>query len=411
MTERHRPAWSELRPLLRFERPDVNRHQARLARAVTIGDLREIARRRTPKLAFDYTDGAAEAEIGIHRARQTFRNLEFQPRVLRDVSSVTLSTTVAGQPSALPFGIAPTGFTRLMHTEGELAGIGAAATFGIPFTLSTMGTVSLEEVAAAAPQAHRWFQLYLWKDRDKSLALVQRAENAGYDSLVLTVDTAVGGSRLRDLRNGMTIPPRVTARTVLDAARKPQWWVNFFTTPPPAFASLDSYPGSVQALINEMFDPTVSFSDLRWLRDMWNGKLVIKGVQTVDDAVRCVDHGADAVWLSNHGGRQLDRGPQPLRTLPAVAEALDGTGAEIYLDTDFLTGGDIVAAHALGADFAFIGRAYLYGLMAGGQAGVGRAIEILRDEVTRTLQLLGVPSIDELSPDHVKLRVPSKELR
>lgn len=403
MVVRRVPTWSALRPYVQFKQPSLLNRRTRYAQALTIWDLRTIARSRTPRLAFDYTDGAAEAEIGLDRARRTFQDLEFRPRALRDVSSVQLSTTVAGRLSALPFGIAPIGLTRLMHTEGELAGVGAAAKFGIPYTLSTMGTVSLEDVAAAAPDARRWFQLYLWKDREKSIALVERAEKAGYDTLVLTVDTAVGGLRLRDLRNGMTIPPRLTARTVIDASRRPGWWFNFLTTTPMAFASLDRHPGSVQTLINEMFDPTLSVNDLSWLRNLWKGNLVVKGIQTVDDALVCADQGADAVWLSSHGGRQLDRGPRLLSLLPIVAQALTGSGAEVYLDTGVLTGGDIVAAHALGADFVFIGRAYLYGLMAGGQAGAERAIEILRDDVTRTLQLLGVRKISDLSSDYVNI--------
>ncbi|WAM16920.1 alpha-hydroxy acid oxidase [Rhodococcus sp. JS3073] len=397
------PSWAGVKPFLRFERPSLDRRRAALDKACTIGDLRTIARRHVPRMVFDYVDGAAEQEIGLGRARSAFRDIEFQPGILRDVSSTNLSTTVGGQLSGLPFGIAPTGFTRLMNSEGEIAGVRAAEKYGMPFVLSTMGTASIEEVRAAAPDAQRWFQLYLWRDRDKSMALVDRARDAGYGTLVVTVDTPVGGARLRDVRNGMTVPPALGARTFADIARHPRWWVDILATEPLSFASLDSYPGSVAQLINEMFDPTLTFDDLDWLRREWAGRLVVKGVQTVDDARRCVEHGADAIVLSNHGGRQLDRAPVPLRLLPRVKEALAGPDTEIYLDTGILTGGDIVAALALGADFTFVGRAYLYGLMAGGLRGVERAIEILRADIMRTLQLMGVRMISELTPEHVRL--------
>ncbi|MCZ4587621.1 alpha-hydroxy acid oxidase [Rhodococcus opacus] len=403
MTSRRFPTWSGIRPFLQFQRPSLRRHQVALDRACTIRDLRSIADKRVPRMVFDYVDGAAEQEIGISRARSTFQHVEFQPGVLRDVSATSTSTTVGGHLSRVPFGIAPTGFTRLMHHDGEKAGVRAAEKHGMPFALSTMGTLSLEEVRDAAPQAERWFQLYLWRERDKSMALVDRAWKAGYRTLVVTVDTPVGGARLRDIRNGMTIPPTLGARTVSDIVRHPRWWVDLLTTEPLSFASLDSRAGSVAQLVNEMFDPTLTFADLDWLRAEWQGRLVVKGVQTVDDARTCVEHGVDALILSNHGGRQLDRAPVPLRLLPHVKRALAGTGAEIYLDTGILTGGDIVAALALGADFTFVGRAYLYGLMAGGQRGVERAIAILSEEIERTMQLMGVRSISELTPDHVRI--------
>lgn len=394
------PQWSGLKPYLRTDRPRLDRMQARLDRASTIGDLRDVAARRVPRMVFDYVDGAAEQEISIQRARAAFRDLEFMPQVLRDVGNPATDTTVGGRHAALPFGIAPTGFTRLMHTDGEFAGVAAANENGIPFTLSTMGTVALDRVADAAPSADLWFQLYLWRDRAKSSELVDRARAAGYKTLVLTVDTPVGGARLRDVRNGMTVPPKLRAGTIVDVATHPRWWFDILTSEPLAFASLDSYPGSVEQLINEMFDPALTFADLDWLRDRWPGRLVVKGVQTVQDAVQCVEHGADAIYLSNHGGRQLDRAPVPLRQLPAVKQALADTDAEVYLDTGILNGADIVAAIALGADFTFVGRAYLYGLMAGGQAGVERAIDILRSEIVRTMQLIGVRTIADLAPEH-----------
>ncbi|WP_460463192.1 alpha-hydroxy acid oxidase [Arthrobacter pigmenti] len=396
------PKVEDLAPLLQFKAPSLPTARNRVAKANTIADLRALAKRRTPKAAFDYTDGAAEEEITLTRARESFKNLEFRPGVLRDVSTVDLSTPVLGASSALPFAIAPTGFTRMMQSEGEYAGSQAAEEAGIPYTLSTMGTASIEDVAAAAPNGRNWFQLYLWTDRDKSIELINRAAKAGYDTLMVTVDTSVAGARLRDVRNGMTIPPALTAKTVLDASYRPAWWFNFLTHEPLTFASLSRYSGTVADLINSMFDPTLTYQDLDWLREVWKGKLVVKGIQTVDDARKAVDHGADGIVLSNHGGRQLDRAPIPLHLLPEVVAELKGK-TDIILDTGIMSGGDIVASMALGADFTLVGRAYLYGLMAGGRTGVDRTIEILATQAARTMQLLGVNKVADLNPDHVRL--------
>ncbi|MEU0505972.1 alpha-hydroxy acid oxidase [Nocardia sp. NPDC005998] len=402
MTERRIPKYRDLAPLVRFERP-FGGLDHKLARAQTIWDLRELARKRTPKVAFDYTDGAADAEISLQRARQAFQDIEFRPAILRDVADIDTSTTILGKPSQLPFGIAPTGFTRMMHTAGEVAGARAAARAGIPFTLSTMGTTAIEDLAAATnPQARNWFQLYMWKDRDRSLALVDRAATAGFDTLVVTVDVPVAGARLRDARNGMTVPPSITLTGALDAIRKPRWWFDFLTTEPLAFASLDRWSGTVADLLDAMFDPTVDFDDLIWIRDRWPGRILVKGVQTVDDAKRLAALDVDGIILSNHGGRQLDRAPVPLHLLPSVVHEV-GDDLEIHLDTGIMHGADIVAALALGAQFTLIGRAYLYGLMAGGESGVDRAIDILRTQLTRTMKLLGVGSIQELEPAHVRL--------
>ncbi len=338
--------------------------------------------------------------MSLARAQQAFADIEFRPRILRDVSRVDTSRSVLGATVAVPFGIAPTGFTRMMHAEGEIAGARAAEAAGIPFTLSTMGTASVESVAAASPTGRHWFQLYMWKDRDRSMALVERAAVAGYDTLVVTVDVPVAGARLRDVRNGMTIPPTLTPRTVLNAVSRPAWWFDFLTTEPLAFASLDSWSGTVAELLDTMFDPTVTFEDLRWIKEQWPGKLVVKGVQTVDDALLLRDAGVDAVLLSNHGGRQLDRAPVPFHLLPAVVAAV-GEDVEVHLDTGIRSGQDIVAAVAHGARFTLIGRAYLYGLMAGGQDGVARALEILTGQIRSTMSLLGVTTLDELTPDHV----------
>lgn len=397
--KRQLPKPRDLAPLMRFKKPRIG-VQRRLDAALTIEDLRCIAKRRTPRAAFDYTDGAAEGEISLDRARQAFLDIEFHPAILRDVAKVTTGWEVLGGPVSLPFGIAPTGFTRMMQTEGEYAGARAAGRAGIPFSLSTMGTASIEDVAAANPHGRNWFQLYMWKDRDRSMALVERAAAAGFDTLLVTVDVPVAGARLRDTRNGMSIPPALTPATVLDALPRPRWWIDFLTTEPLAFASLDRWSGTVAELLDSMFDPTVNFADLAWIRDQWPGKVVVKGIQTLADARAVVDTGVDGLVLSNHGGRQLDRAPVPFHLLPEVAREL-GRDTEIVLDTGIMSGADIVAAIALGARFTLIGRAYLYGLMAGGEAGVNRAVDILTGQIERTMRLLGVTCLEELTPQHV----------
>jgi isopentenyl diphosphate isomerase/L-lactate dehydrogenase-like FMN-dependent dehydrogenase len=400
--KRRIPNPKDLAQLMKFKAPTWNATERRLKEAHTLYDLRDIAKKRTPTAPFDYTDGSADQEISLARARQAFEDIEFQPNVLRDVSSVDLSSTVLGKKVFMPVGIAPTGFTRMMHTEGEIAGCQAAEAAGIPFSLSTMGTRSIEEVAEAAPTGRNWFQLYMWKDREKSMALVERAAAAGFDTLMLTVDVPVAGARLRDKRNGMTIPPALTLGTVLNALPRPAWWINFLTTDPLKFASLDSWDGTVGELLDKMFDPTVTFEDLKWIREQWSGKLIVKGIQNVEDAKQAVRAGADAVVLSNHGGRQLDRAPIPFHLVPETVKAI-GKDAEVHVDTGIMHGADVIAAIAKGAKFTLIGRAYLYGLMSGGREGVDKALNILRTDMIRTMKLLGVRSLDELEPGHVKI--------
>jgi len=403
MVKRQLPRWSELRPLLRVAPPHLNPTERRLSQAHTISDLRSLALRRTPRAVFDYTDGAAEEETSLRRARRSFRDIEFHPAVLRDVSKVDTTRNILGTRSALPFALAPTGFTRMMNHEGESAVVRVAQDADIPYALSTMGTTSIEDTAAAGPDARKWFQLYVWRDRSAGLDLVQRAQAAGYEALILTVDTPVAGARMRDVRNGLTIPPSLTLKTIVDGAMHPSWWFNLLTTEPLSFASFRHWQGTVADLINEMFDPTLSFADVEWLRGIWNGPLIIKGIQNTEDARAVVELGADAVILSNHGGRQLDRAPTMLELLPDVRQAI-GDRAQVLLDTGILSGADIVAGLARGADACLVGRAYLYGLMAGGQRGVQRAVDILRTEIVRTLQLLGVSSVDNLTSAHATLR-------
>ncbi len=385
---------------MQFKKPSLDFAGNRLQSALTIYDLRRIAKRRTPAAAFDYTDGAAEGELSMTRARQAFEDVEFHPGILTDVSTVDTTTQVLGGTSALPFGIAPTGFTRLMQTEGEIAGSGAAGAAGIPFTLSTLGTTSIEDVRRVNPNGRLWFQLYVMRQREISYGLVERAAKAGYDTLFFTVDTPIAGARLRDKRNGFSIPPQLSLKTVANAIPRPWWWYDFLTTPKLEFASLSSTGGTVGELLDAAMDPSINYEDLKEIRELWPGKIVIKGVQNVEDSKKLADLGVDGILLSNHGGRQLDRAPVPFHLLPEVVREV-GKDTEVMVDTGIMNGADVVASLALGAKFTLIGRAYLYGLMAGGRRGVDRTIEILSEEVRRTMRLLQVSCVEELEPKHV----------
>ncbi|MBP1325631.1 L-lactate dehydrogenase (cytochrome) [Leucobacter exalbidus] len=398
--QRQFPRPAELLELMQFKKPEFNGKKRRLDSALTIADLRKVAKRRTPAAAFDYTDGAAEGELSMMRARQAFEDIEWHPDILRPAEHVDTSTQVLGGSSAMPFAIAPTGFTRLMQTEGEIAGAGAAGAAGIPFTLSTLGTTSIEGVKAANPEGRNWFQLYVMRDREISYGLVERAAAAGFDTLMFTVDTPIAGYRMRDTRNGFSIPPQLSPGVILNALPRPWWWIDFLTTPKLEFASLNTTGGTVGELLNSAMDPTISYEDLDIIRELWPGKIVVKGVQNVADSVKLIDRGVDGIVLSNHGGRQLDRAPVPFHLLPQVVREV-GKDATVMVDTGIMNGADIVASVALGAKFALIGRAYLYGLMAGGREGVDRTIAILRSEIVRTMALLGVSSLDELEPRHV----------
>jgi len=370
--KRQFPKPSELAPLLKFSLPTLRRKKRRLEQAYTIWDLRDIAKRRTPKGPFDYTDGSAESEVSLERARQAFRDLEFIPSILKDVSTADLTRTSLGETFSMPVGIAPTGFTRMMQTEGEIAGARAAEKYGIPFTLSTLGTSTIEDVVAASPSGRNWFQLYMWKDREGSMALVERAKRAGVKNLMLTVDVPAAGQRIRDYRNGLTVPPRLTAGTVINAIPRPAWWINFLTTPSIEFASMKNWEGTVGELLDYMFDPTMTWEDLKWIREQWDGTLTVKGIQNLDDAKN------------------------------ADIKKEFKKDYEIHIDTGIMHGADVLAAVALGAQFTYVGRAYLYGLMAGGQDGVERALEIMRTQMVRNMKLLGVNSLDELTPKHVR---------
>ncbi len=403
MPSRRIPRPSELRPYLRTGPVRLWPIERRLAAAATIWDLRSVARRHVPRAVFDYTDGAAETETSLRRSRDAFKRVEFVPRVLRDVSGIDLSTTILGRSSAMPLVFAPTGFTRLMHAEGEPSVGRVAARMGIPYALSTLGTTSPEDLSAALPGSDLWFQLYIWNDRDAVLELVRRARVAGFRVLILTVDTPVAGARLRDVHNGFTIPPTLSVRTLIDIGLHPGWWFDKLTTEPLQFAVFTETGGTVADLINRVFDPTITIADLTWLREAWDGPIVIKGIQTQEDARAVVDAGADGIVISNHGGRQLDRASTPLEQLAPIRRAI-GRQAEIFLDGGVLSGSDMIAAVALGADAVLVGRAYLYGLMAGGERGVARAGELLRKEAVRTMQLLGVSRVADLDESSARLR-------
>ena len=381
----------------------------RLARSHSIADLRRLAKRRLPRAVFDYADGAAEDEVTARRNEAAFEDYEFLPRVLRDVSSVDLSTTVLGTPVSMPVMLAPTGMTRLFHHDGETAAARAAHRAGVVYTLSSLSTVSIEDLAAAS-DGPRWFQIYVWKDRGLVREFFDRCRAAGYDALMLTVDMPVLGQRERDLRNGMTIPPSLTLGSALDAALHPSWWWNFLTKPRIGFANVagkgDAGRGDLTALwtyINTQFDPSVTWRDLEWMIGEWNGSFAVKGVLDPEDAARAASLGARGIVVSNHGGRQLDHSPASLDALPAVVEAVAGR-AEVILDGGVRRGTDVAKALALGARACAIGRAYLYGIGAGGEQGVDRALELLRAELRRALALLGCASVGTLGAEHVRRR-------
>lgn len=408
-TARQLPKWSELREVVQFRRPRLGRTARRLDRALTVGDLRAAARRTTPRSVFDYVDGAAEEEITAARNVAAYRRVRFQPNALRPVADPDTSVEVLGRRIAMPLVFGPTGYTRMMHHHGEAAVARVAEHVGAPYVLSTVGSTSIEDVRTAAPGADLWFQVYFTTDEKINEMLVSRAEAAGYSTLVLTIDTLVSGMRLRDVVNGLTIPPTLTTKTVLDMSRFPLWWINKLTTPGIGFASLtgrvegNPSPGEVASML---FDPALDITSLDWLRRRWKGRLLVKGVTTPEAAREIMEHGADGVVVSNHGGRQLDRIAATLDLLPGIRAAV-GETATVLMDGGILHGQDIVAARALGADAVLIARAYLYGLMAGGQDGVERTYAVLAEEYRRSMQLLGVRSSAELSARHVALPPPA----
>ncbi|AKK10089.1 alpha-hydroxy acid oxidase [Corynebacterium uterequi] len=390
--------------LLEFELPQLPSESRQVAAAQNFDDLYRLARRRTPRFVFDYVEGGAGTERAVAGNVEAFARTRLVHQTTGSTAGASAATTVFGRDYELPVGISPIGLTSLMRKEGEDAGVRAAAAAGVPFGLSTMGTRSIEAVASAAPEASKWFQLYMRKDRDASFELVSRARQAGYDVLVVTVDTRVSGRRYRDERNKLSIPPKLTASSTLQSALHPRWALDLISTDAPAMANFVKQDATIHEIVASMFDPALDIADLEVLREYFDGPIVIKGVVSPQDAVRFRDAGADGVWLSNHGGRQLDRAVAPIDTVSAVRAAV-GDEFPLLLDSGVRSGTDVVTAIAAGADMAFVGRGYMYALMAGGQQGVARYLEILGKEILNAMQLLGVTSVAQLREQGPQLLV------
>ena len=383
--------------------PSLNPYKGQLLRAQSIDDLANIARKRTPKVVFDYVEGGAIDEIAYSRSRAAYSRIEINSRVLRDVSKIDTSEKILGKVVDIPICFAPTGYTRLMHHVGEPAVANVASNKNLIYALSTMGTTSPEELAAAVPNSRRWFQLYIMKNRSDSLAVIKQAKDNGFEALVLTVDTPVVGLRYRDNRNGLTVPPKIRINTVFAIARKPVWWLNLFTTGKLEFAAFRGWDKPLSQLAGLIFDPATTMKDIAWLRTVWKGPIIVKGIQSVDDAKAVAKLGVQGIILSNHGGRQFDRGPVPLEILPEVVKAV-GNKVEIYIDGGIMSGLDALGAIALGAKAVFIGRAYLYGAMANGEAGVEQVIEIMRREFENGMALIGAANIAEVRKNGARIR-------
>jgi isopentenyl diphosphate isomerase/L-lactate dehydrogenase-like FMN-dependent dehydrogenase len=389
--------------LIEWSLPSLNPYKGKLKRAQNIQDLAIIAKKRTPKVVFDYVEGGAVDEIAYSRTRDAFSRIEFNSKVLRDVSKIDTTEKVLGKIVDIPICFAPTGYTRLMHHVGEPAVANVAANKNLIYALSTMGTTSPAELAAAVPNSRRWFQLYIMKNRSDSLAVIKQARDSGFETLVLTVDTPVVGLRYRDDRNGLTVPPKIRINTVFAIARKPIWWLNLFTTGKLEFAAFRGWDKALSHLAAAIFDPSTTFKDITWLRSVWKGPIVVKGIQSVEDAKAVAKLGVQGIILSNHGGRQFDRGPVPLEILPDVVKAV-GNKVEVYIDGGVMSGLDALGAIALGAKAVFIGRAYLYGAMANGEAGVDRVIQIMRREFENGMALTGSTNISEVRKTGARIR-------
>lgn len=398
-----------LRSVLRFKPIELNSVTRRLNRSANIDDLRKVAKRRLPRGVFDYIDGAAEDEIALRNNSSAFRGYGLRPRVLRDVSDIDTSCTLLGRDLSIPFVLAPTGFSRIADSQGELAVARAAARAGLPYTLSTMSTRSIEEVAAVAAGRH-WFQVYVWKDRGLVKSMVERAAESGYEAIMITIDTAVLGRRERDVRRGYSLPPKVGVGTLIDGALHPGWTWDFINADPITFANVvgsgtddGTTAVTLSDYINTQFDQKLSWSDIEWFRSIWDGPIILKGVQHVEDARLAVENGIDAIALSNHGGRQLDDSPAPIDLVAPVRQAI-GDAAEIICDGGIRRGTDILKAVALGADACMGGRAYLYGLGAAGERGVDHALKLMASELARSMALSGCRTIDEITDDLIEVR-------
>jgi L-lactate dehydrogenase (cytochrome) len=404
VTTRRIPRWRDLEPFLRIRPVQRTAPQRRLSRCLSVDDLERLARRRVPGAVWDYVYGGSDGELAMARNRAAFDRVELRPTGFGQVAEPDATTTILGRPAAAPIVLAPTGYTRLSHHGGECAVAAAAAHAGLPYTLSTYATTSITDTARAAEGGRNWFQVYLMKDRAVSLAHLDEAREQKYEALVLTMDTTVTGLKRKDKRNGFAIPPQLTTRTLAGMARHPGWVANILTTEPLRFATFPE--GSTYGrwgMSNQLREQEIRPRDVAWLKERWDGPVVVKGVLSVADALAAVDAGADALVLSNHGGRQLDRAPVPLELLPDVVDAV-GDRTEVYVDSGVRSGGDVAAAVGLGARGVMVGRAYLYGLMVGGQRGVTATLDLLVDELRRAMCLLGTPTVASIGPEHVRLR-------
>lgn len=395
-----------LRSLVQLKSFEWDRIERNLLRCGNIEDVRRIAKRNLPGGVFDYIDGGAEDEVSLRRNTSAFVDMKLHPNVLCDVAKVDTSTTLFGVERQTPILLAPTGFTRIAHTDGELAVARAAAKYSMPYALSTLGTRSIEELATVA-QAPLWFQVYVWKDRGVVKEMLSRAEQSGYEAIIITVDTAVLGRRERDVRRGFTLPPKIGLDTFIDGARHPRWSIDLVRNEPITFANVSGMTDidgttaiALSDYVNAQFDQALSWESLEWIRSATNLKVVLKGIQRVDDAQRAVAEGIDAIALSNHGGRQIDGTLAPVQLLPGVVDAVGGD-ITIICDGGIRRGSDVVKACALGADAVMLGRPYLYGLGAGGERGVEWVLDHLVSGMRRTMALCGRSTIGDLTPDLV----------
>ncbi len=379
--------------------------------AYNIFDLREMAQRRVPKGIFEFVDRGTEDEVGLRNNREAFERIKLKPRTLVDVSTRNQEIELFGHKHKMPIGIAPTGTAGLMWYQGEIALAKAAAAAGIPFTLATGSQTAMEKVAAAVPGARLWFQLYMWPDRSLSHQLVERARNAGFEALVVTVDGAAAGNREYNMRNGFTMPFQYTRRNIWDVLKHPRWMFGvlaryILTTGMPRY---ENYPSAIKTKITglpmgraSLRTDSLNWDDLRQLRKMWPHKFIVKGILHPQDAMLAADCGADAIVVSNHGSRNLDVTMAPIEVLPEIVDAV-GKRVSIIVDSGFRRGSDVVKALALGANMVYVGRSTLYGTGAGGEAGAARAITIFREEIDRVMALIGCRSIADLGPQYLVL--------
>ena len=383
-----------------------------MSKAYNIEDLRIMAKRRLPKVIFDYLDGGADDEVTLRNNREAFSEYSLNSKMLVDVSDVSTVTTVLGEQISSPLILSSTGANRMFHTDGELAAAHAASDAGTVFATASTAMTSLEDVAAAGT-GPKWFQLYPWKDRGVMLEHMQRCKEAGYSAMMLTIDCATSGNRERDFYNGFGFPMKMTPRRILDGILHPAWTWSYLTSKPMSFPNIESLfrdtddTSSIVQWFGEQLDCSFNWRDAEEIRSKWEGPFIIKGLTTADDARNAADIGASAVVVSNHGGRQLDQAPSPLEVLPEVVEAV-GDKLEVFADSGFRRGTDVIKALAMGAHAVLIGRPYLYGLSAGGRAGVARALELLQTEIIRDMKLMGLCNVTEITPDCLRKRTEQR---